>query len=81
MFIVCLVAHEITGNIDIRFAEHRGRVVSATEEQVRSVLETLPLTAAILVILPHFGQARALLGVGPEHADFSVETKNPLLCG
>jgi hypothetical protein len=77
IFIVCLIAHEITANIDIRYAEDHGRDVSPTEDQVHSVLEILPLTAALLVILPHFGQAMALFGVGPEHADFSIGLKAP----
>jgi hypothetical protein len=77
IFIVCFVAHEITGNFDIRFAENHGRDVSPTEDQVHSVLEILPLTAALLVILPHFGQALALVGAGSEHADFSIALKEP----
>ncbi len=77
IFIACLIAHEITTNIDIRYAEDHGREVSPTEQQVHSVLEVLPLTAALLVILPHFGQVLALLGLGPEHADFSIALKSP----
>jgi hypothetical protein len=51
--------------------------VSPTEDQVHSVLEILPLTAALLVILPHFGQVLALVDAGREHADFSVGLKAP----
>jgi hypothetical protein len=77
LFIVCFIAHEITGNFDIRYAKGHTRPVSATEEQVHGVLEIIPLTAALLVILPHFGQAMALFGAGLEHADFSVALKAP----
>ncbi|MBV8800657.1 MAG: diguanylate cyclase [Alphaproteobacteria bacterium] len=77
VFAICFIAHEITGNIDIRWASGHGRYVSASEEQVHSVLEILPLAAALLVILPHFGQALALFGQGPEHADFSLALKAP----
>jgi hypothetical protein len=77
IFIACFVAHEITGNFDIRYAEGHGRNVSPTEDQVHSVLEILPMTAALLVILPHFGQALALVGAGPEHADFAIALKEP----
>jgi hypothetical protein len=77
IFAVCLIEHEITGNIDIRCAEDHGRDVSPTEDQVHSVLEILPLTAALLVILPHFGQVLALLGMGTEHADLSIALKQP----
>jgi hypothetical protein len=77
IFIACFVAHEITGNFDIRYAEGHGRDVSPTEEQVHSVLEILPMTAALLVILPHFGQVLALVGAGTERADFSIALKAP----
>src|SRR4051794_18012275 len=77
IFIVCLIAHEITGNIDIRYAEDHGPDVSPTEDQVHSVLKILPLPAALLVILPHFGQVLALVGAGREHADFSIGLKAP----
>lgn len=75
LFIACFVAHEITGNWDMRYAVDHGRSISATETQVHSVLEILPLAAALLVILPHFGQVLALFGAGPEHADFSIALK------
>jgi hypothetical protein len=77
LFVLCFVAHEITGNWDMRYAVNHGRYISATETQVHSVLEILPLTAALLVILPHFEQALALVGAGPEHADFSIALKEP----
>jgi hypothetical protein len=77
LFIVCFIAHEITGNFDIRYAETHTRLVSATEEQVHSILEIIPLTAALLAVVPHFGQAMALFGAGLEHADFSVALKEP----
>jgi len=77
IFVVCLIAHEVTGNLDIRHAENRGRNVSPTEDQVHSVLEVLPLTAALLVILRHFGQVLALVGAGPEHGDFSIGLTMP----
>ncbi|HEY4115662.1 MAG TPA: hypothetical protein VGM17_16520 [Rhizomicrobium sp.] len=77
LFIVCFAAHEITGNLDIRYAESHGRHVGPTEDQLHSFLEIIPLTAALLILLPHFGQVLALFGLGPEHADFSVALKQP----
>jgi hypothetical protein len=77
LFVAAFVAHEITGNLDIRYAESHSRLVSATEEQVHSILEIIPLTAALLVIIPHFNQAMALFGGGSEHADFSIALKEP----
>ena len=77
LFVLCFIAHEITGNIDIRYAEDHGRDVSPTEDQVHSVLEIIPLTAGLLVLLPHFGQVLALFGLGQERADFSIVVKQP----
>lgn len=70
----CLVAHEITSHLDLRLAT-RTRVVTAFEQQVHSVLEMMPLTAMLLVFILHWGQLQALLGFGPEHADFSLALK------
>ncbi|HEY1962503.1 MAG TPA: hypothetical protein VGG69_08800 [Rhizomicrobium sp.] len=77
LFAACFIAHEITTNVDIRYAENHGRDVSPTEDQVHSILEIIPLTAGLLVLLPHFGQVRALFGIGSEQADFSLALKQP----
>src|ERR1700761_7723889 len=71
---LCLVAHEITGYLDLQLAM-RTRVVTAFEQQVHSVLEMMPLTAMLLLFILHWGQLQALLGFGPEHADFSITLK------
>ena len=44
LMILCLIAHEITGYIDLRIAM-RTRKVTAFEQQVHSVLEMMPLAA------------------------------------
>ena len=73
-FALCLVAHEITGHVDLQVAM-RTRKVSAFEQQVHSVLEIMPLTAFLLLCILHWPQAMALFGLGPERADFSLELK------
>jgi hypothetical protein len=72
--ILCLVAHEITGYLDLVLAMAT-RKVTAFEQQVHSVLEMMPLTALLLVAILHWPQAEALFGFGTAHADFSVALK------
>jgi len=72
--IVCLVAHEITGHLDLRLAT-RTRNVTAFEHQVHSFLEVLPITALLLLFVLHWPQAQALLGMGAERADLTLSIK------
>lgn len=72
--VLCLIAHEVTGYLDLQLAM-RTRKVTAFEQQVHSVLEMMPLTAMLLLFILHWGQLQALLGFGPEHADFSIALK------
>ena len=74
--IACLVAHEITGYIDLRIAMST-REVTPFEHQVHSVLEMMPVTALLLICVLHWPQAQALFGFGTAHADFSVGLKQP----
>ena len=74
--ILCLIAHEITGHIDLQIAM-RTRNVTAFEQQVHSVLEMMPLTAMLLVFVLHWPQAMALFGAGTEAADWSLALKEP----
>lgn len=69
--ILCLIAHEITGHIDLMLAMATRRV-TAFEQQIHSFLEILPLTALFLLAILHWPQAEALFGFGPERADFSI---------
>jgi hypothetical protein len=72
--IACLVAHEITGYIDLRLAMST-RNVTALEQQIHSVLEMMPFAALLLVCILHWPQAQALFGSGTAHADFSIALK------
>lgn len=72
--IVCLIAHEITGYIDLKLAMATRRV-TAFEQQVHSLLEVLPFTALLLLSVLHWPQAEALFGFGSAKADFSIGLK------
>jgi hypothetical protein len=74
--ILCLIAHEITGYRDLRLAM-RTRNVTAFEHQVHSILEMMPLVAMLLLFILHWPQAQAIVGAGPEHADWSLARKEP----
>jgi hypothetical protein len=74
--ILCLIAHEITGYIDLKVAMAT-RNVTAFEQQVHSLLEVMPLTALLLLMILHWSQAQALFGFGDASADFSIGFKQP----
>jgi hypothetical protein len=74
VMIVCLVAHELTGYLDLQLAM-RTRYVSALEQQIHSLLEVLPFAAMLLVFILHWNQAQAIFGMGPEHAEWFIGTK------
>lgn len=72
--IVCLIAHEITGYMDLVLAMAT-RKVTAFEQQVHSVLEMMPFTALLLLAILHWPQAEALFGFGTTQAEFSLGLK------
>jgi hypothetical protein len=74
IMLICLAAHEITGYFDLKLAMAT-RAVTVFEHQVHSALEILPLTAILLAMALHWPQAQALLGFGPEHAQFFLGPK------
>jgi hypothetical protein len=74
--ILCLVAHEVTGYLDLKLAMATRRV-TPFEHQVHSVLEMMPLTALLLLAILHWPQAEALFGFGQATADFSLALKPP----
>jgi hypothetical protein len=76
LMIVALVAHEITGHVDLKLAMGT-RKVTALEHQIHSFLDILPLTAFLLVCILHWPQTLALFGAGTEAADFSLGPKQP----
>jgi hypothetical protein len=76
--ILCLIAHEFTGWLDLQLAM-RTRKVTAFEQQVHSVLEMMPLTALLLLCILHWVQTQALFGLGASRADFSLRLADPPL--
>lgn len=76
LMLICLVAHEITGYLDLKLAMATRRV-TIFEHQVHSLLEVLPLTAVLLTMILHWPQTLALLGRGSEAADFALRWKMP----
>lgn len=74
VMLVCLIAHQVTGYLDLKLAMAT-RQVTIFEHQVHSVLEVLPLTAILLVMSLHWPQAQALFGLGPERAQWFLGPK------
>ena len=74
LMIVCLIAHEVTGYLDLKIAMAT-RQVTIFEHQVHSFLEILPFTAVLLVMALHWPRTQALFGLGHEPADFSLGPK------
>jgi hypothetical protein len=74
VMVICLIAHEATGYMDLKLAMATRRV-SIIEHQIHSALETLPLMAILLVMVLHWPQAEALFGVGPDHAEWFLGLK------
>jgi hypothetical protein len=74
LMIACLVAHEITGYLDLKLAMAT-RKVTILEHQIHSALEMLPFAAILLVMALHWPQTQALFGFGLEAADFSLGSK------
>jgi hypothetical protein len=72
--LACLLAHEVTGYLDLKLAMATRRI-TAFEKQVHSVLEVLPLTAILLVMILHWPQTQALFGLGTEPAQWFLGPK------
>lgn len=70
----CFVAHEVTAHWDLRYAAGR-REITPVEQHVHNYLGALPFMALSFVVVLHWPQALALLGFGPEPADFSLRPK------
>jgi hypothetical protein len=73
--VVCFVAHEITAHWDLRYAAPRRRI-TPIEQHVHNYLGALPFMSLSFIIVLHWPQGLALLGLGPESADVSVRLKS-----
>lgn len=78
IMIVSLILHQLTAMWDVHYAYHT-RDVRPIEQHVHSVLEMLPLTALLIIIVLNWQQFLALFGLGSETADFSLRFRQPPL--
>jgi hypothetical protein len=74
IMIVGVVAHSLTALWDSSYSNSR-RYISPLEQHVHSHLEYVPLVALLLVALLHWGQLRALFGMGSEPPAFALAPK------
>jgi hypothetical protein len=63
--------HEITGYWDFRLATGL-RTITPFEQRVHDYMTAIPFAALSLIAILHWPQLAALLGLGPEAADFSI---------
>src|SRR5262252_481892 len=78
LMIIVWAAHEATAVWDVTFA-HRRREVTPIEQWVHSYLGVLPLLSLVLVVVLHWSQFLALLGLGIESPRFDIVWKEPPL--
>jgi hypothetical protein len=71
---IAFAAHEVTAHWDLRYAFAHRRV-TPTEQHVHDYLGAIPFMALSFVAVLHWEQAAALLGLGPDPADFSLSWK------
>jgi hypothetical protein len=78
VMIAAFIAHEITSYADLRYA-HGRREVTPVEQKVHDYLAIVPLMALSFVLILNWPQFLALIGRGPEQADFSIRLKDEKL--
>jgi hypothetical protein len=78
VMIAAFFIHEATALWDVSYAVSR-RYISPIEQHVHSFLEMIPLMAIVFVIVLHWSQFSALLGLGTESASFALQLKYPPL--
>jgi len=79
--VVAFLLHEATALWDVSYATSR-RKVSPFEQHVHSFLEMLPLMGLSFLGCLHWPQAMAIVGLGPEQADWGIRLKaQPLPAG
>ncbi len=79
--LIAFIAHEFTSHWDLRFALPR-RHVTATEQHIHDYLGAIPFMALSFVLVLHWRQALALIGLDAEPLQFSLTWKRtPLPLG
>jgi hypothetical protein len=74
VMLVAFLVHEATALWDVSYAVSR-RNVTPFEQHVHSFLEMLPLMGLSFVACLHWPQALAVIGLGPESADWGIRLK------
>ncbi|MEQ8398681.1 hypothetical protein [Thalassobaculum sp.] len=74
VMIAAFVLHEVTAHWDLAYAWRR-REITPTEQHVHNYLAVIPFMAMSLVLVLHWPQALALIGLGQEQADWAVRFK------
>jgi hypothetical protein len=78
LMIALWAAHEATAVWDITFA-HGKREVTPVEQWVHSYLGVLPLLSLLMVVVLHWSQFLALVGLGSQSPRFEIVLKDPPL--
>ncbi len=69
-----LLAHEATTLWDLAYAQ-RTRGIGWVEQHVHGFLEMIPLLGLSLMVVLHWEQAFAIVGAGPQAADWTLRLK------
>lgn len=75
LVLMVFLVHELTVYWDLHYSTPL-RPVLPFEQMVHSVMEMLPLLSLALLASMQWDQARALFGLGPAAADFSLRLKS-----
>lgn len=80
IMLVMIPIHEATAWWDVKYASGK-REIPPFEQHMHSLLEVLPLTAVLFIVVMHWGQFLALFGMGPEPARMALRLKSGGLPG
>jgi hypothetical protein len=74
LMIIAALAHQWTAMWDVRYAV-RGRILVPLEQSIHSFLNMIPLMAVSFVVILHWPDFLALIGIGSTPVDFSLRWK------
>lgn len=76
LVLAACVLHEITLWIDLTYANAK-RVIPPIEQWVHGLQMGLPWLGLLTLCIAHRGQSLAILGLGPETADWALRLRDP----